>query len=52
MAHDRMANAIRALAMDAVAEVAKSTAVELVAAMGGQADAKAIADAVTARLKG
>ena len=43
---------IRAGAMDAVSEVAKSTAGELVAALGGKADAKSIASAVAARLKG
>lgn len=43
---------IKAGAMDAVAEIAKSTAGELVAAMGGKADPKAITAAVTVRLKG
>jgi F-type H+-transporting ATPase subunit b len=43
---------IRAGAQDAVAEVAKDTAKELVAALGGKADAKSITAAVTARLKG
>ena len=43
---------IKAARMDAVAEVAKATAGELVAALGGKADAKSIAAAVTARLKG
>ena len=43
---------IKAGAMEAVSEVAKSTAGELVAALGGKADAKAITAAVTARLKG
>ncbi len=43
---------IKAGAMDAVSEVAKATAGELVAALGGTADAKAIASAVSARLKG
>ncbi|MEO8242626.1 MAG: F0F1 ATP synthase subunit B' [bacterium] len=43
---------IKAGAVDAVAEVAKSTAAELVAAMGGKADAKAIAAALSAQLKG
>ena len=43
---------IKAGAMDAVSEVAKATAGELVAALGGKADAKAVAAAVTARLKG
>lgn len=43
---------IRAGAQDAIAEVAKDTARELVAALGGKADAKSITAAVTARLKG
>lgn len=43
---------IRAGAAEAVAAVAKDTAGELVAALGGSADAKAIAAAVSARLKG
>jgi F-type H+-transporting ATPase subunit b len=43
---------IRAGAVEAVASVAKDTAGELVAALGGKADATAIAAAVTARLKG
>ena len=43
---------IRAGAMDAITEVAKDTARELVAALGGAADAKLITTAVTARLKG
>ena len=43
---------IRAGAMDAVTEVAKDTAKELVAALGGSADARTVAAAVSARLKG
>ena len=43
---------IRAGAVEAVAEVAKDTAQEIVGAMGGKADAKAVAAAVTARMKG
>jgi F-type H+-transporting ATPase subunit b len=43
---------IRAGAQAAVAEVAKDTAKELLAALGGSADAKSITAAVTARLKG
>ena len=43
---------IRAGAQDAINEVAKDTAKELVAALGGKADARAITAAVTARLKG
>jgi F-type H+-transporting ATPase subunit b len=44
--------AIRDGAAAAVAEVARDTAGELVAALGGSADAKAVTAAVTARLKG
>ena len=43
---------IRAGAMDSVKAVAKDTAKELVAALGGKADAKSITAAVTARMKG
>lgn len=43
---------IRAGAMEAVAEVAKDTAREIVAVMGGKADAKTIGAAVSARMKG
>ena len=43
---------IKAGAMDAVTEVAKDTAKELVAALGGKADARSVTAAVTARLKG
>lgn len=43
---------IRAGAVEAVAEVAKDTAKDIVAAMGGKADAKAVNAAVTARMKG
>ena len=43
---------IRAGAMDAVSEVARDTAKELVAALGGKADAKSVTAAVTAALKG
>lgn len=43
---------IRAGAMDAITEVARDTAKELVAALGGKADAKAVTAAVTAALKG
>jgi F-type H+-transporting ATPase subunit b len=38
--------------MDAVTEVARDTAKELVAVLGGKADAKAVTAAVTAALKG
>jgi F-type H+-transporting ATPase subunit b len=43
---------IRANALDSVKVVAKDTAKEIVAAMGGKADAKSITAAVTARMKG
>jgi F-type H+-transporting ATPase subunit b len=43
---------IRAGALDAVKEVAKDTAKEIVAAMGGKADARTITSAITARMKG
>jgi F-type H+-transporting ATPase subunit b len=43
---------IRAGALEAVASVAKDTAKEIVAAMGGKADARSITAAVTARIKG
>jgi len=44
--------AIRDGAAAAVAEVARNTAVEVVAAFGGKADAKTVTAAVSARLKG
>ena len=43
---------IREGAMESVSEVAKDTAKELVAVLGGKADARAITAAVNARLKG
>ncbi|MFV0491793.1 MAG: F0F1 ATP synthase subunit B' [Pseudorhodobacter sp.] len=43
---------IRANAMESVTEVAKNTARELVAALGGKADARSVTAAVNARLKG
>lgn len=43
---------IRATALDSVTEVAKDTAKEIVAALGGKADARSVTAAVTARLKG
>ncbi|MFN3846751.1 MAG: F0F1 ATP synthase subunit B' [Paracoccaceae bacterium] len=43
---------IRAGAIDAVSEVAKDTAKELVAALGGSADARSVTAAVATRLKG
>lgn len=45
-------NEIRAGATEAVEIVAKDTAAELVAALGGKADAATLAAAVSARLKG
>jgi F-type H+-transporting ATPase subunit b len=43
---------IRAGAVEAVTEVARDTARELVAALGGSADARTVTAAVTARMKG
>ena len=43
---------IKAGAMDSVTEVAKDTAKELVAVLGGKSDARAITAAATARMKG
>ena len=43
---------IREGALAAVTEVAKDTAKEIVAALGGKADARSVAAAVTARMKG
>ena len=43
---------IRAGAVDSIREVASDTANEIVAAMGGKADAKAVKAAVEARMKG
>lgn len=43
---------IRAGAMDSVKTVAKDTAKEIIAAMGGKADARTITAAVNARMKG
>ena len=43
---------IRASALENVKTVAKDTTKEIVAAMGGKADAKTITAAVTARMKG
>lgn len=43
---------IRAGAMDSVKDVAKDTAEAIVIAMGGAADSKAVADAVTKEMKG
>lgn len=44
--------AIRASAMDSVNDVAKDTAKEIISAFGQKSDAKAVAAAVSARLKG
>jgi len=44
--------AIRDSAAESVREVAKDTAKELVAVLGGKADAKTVTAAVTARMKG
>lgn len=43
---------IRAGAVEAVGQVARDTAKELVAALGGKADARGVTAAVTARMKG
>ena len=43
---------IRDGALDAVTEVAQDTAKEIVAALGGKADARSVTAAVNARLKG
>ncbi|OZB14182.1 MAG: ATP F0F1 synthase subunit B' [Rhodobacterales bacterium 34-62-10] len=43
---------IRASALENVTEVARDTAAEIVAAMGGKADAGSVTAAVTARMKG
>ena len=43
---------IREGALESVKEVAKDTAKEIVAAMGGKADARTVTAAVTARMKG
>jgi F-type H+-transporting ATPase subunit b len=50
-AEARMAE-IRDGALEAVTEVAKDTAKEIVAALGGKADARSVTAAVNARLKG
>ena len=48
----RRIDEIRAGATKNVAEVARNTAEALVAALGGKADAKVVADTVAAKLKG
>ena len=45
-------NEIRAGAVDSVGEVARDTAAEIVAALGGKATAAAVKAAVTARMRG
>ena len=49
---ERAITAIRDSALESVAEVAKDTAKEIVAALGGKADARSVTAAVTARMKG
>ena len=49
---EKLINEIKAGALESGTEVAKDTAKELVAALGGKADARSVAAAVTARLKG
>ena len=49
---ERRIGEIRAGALEAVVTVAREAAADIVAAMGGKADAKAVAKAVDARLKG
>lgn len=49
---ERRIDEIRASALDSVSAVATDTAEALVAALGGKADAKSIAAAVAAKLKG
>ena len=49
---ERRIGDIRAGAMDAIAQVAKDTAFELVTALGGAGDPTIVSAAVTARLKG
>ena len=43
---------IRANALGSVKDVAKDTAKEIIAALGGKADAKTVTSAITARMKG
>ncbi len=49
---ETLINEIRAGALESVTEVAKDTAKEIVAALGGKADARSVTAAVAARLKG
>jgi F-type H+-transporting ATPase subunit b len=49
---EKAISAIRATALDSVRQVATDTAAEIVAALGGKADAAAVKAAVTARIKG
>ena len=49
---EKVINEIRANALESVKDVAKDTAREIVAAMGGSADAKTVDAAVTSQMKG
>jgi len=49
---ERRIGEIRATALENVTEVAKDTAKEIVAALGGKVDARSVTAAVNARLKG
>lgn len=49
---EKAIGAIRASAAESIKAVAEATAKELVDALGGKADAKAVTDAVAARVKG
>lgn len=49
---EKLIGEIKAGALESVTEVATDTAKELVAALGGKADARSITAAITARLKG
>ncbi len=49
---EKAINEIRANALESVKDVAKDTAREIVAAMGGKADAKTVNAAVTSQMKG
>ncbi len=49
---EKMISEIRASALDSIKVVAKDTTKELIAAMGGKADAKTVTSAVNARMKG
>ena len=49
---EKVINNIRATALESVEEVAKSTALTLVSALGGKEDAKAVDAAVSSEMKG